>query len=59
VRPAVLRVRRAGADHPDLERLAAQAATVQQFVDLLQTRVTTMDLVVLGSRLNDTGCTTC
>lgn len=40
----------------DLERLAGEAAAVEQFVGRLRSAVDTMSLVVLGSRLNDRGC---
>lgn len=43
----------------DLERLGSQAASVQQFVNQLQTNVDTMNLIVLGSKLNDAGCSSC
>jgi hypothetical protein len=40
----------------DLDRLGSEAASVQQFVDRLQESVNTMDLVVLGAKLGDRGC---
>jgi hypothetical protein len=43
----------------DLQLLRQQAAGVQEFVSLLQNSVTAMDMVVLGSRLGDRGCSTC
>lgn len=43
----------------DLERFAGQAASVEGFVDRLQTAVETMNLVVLGAKLNDRGCIQC
>jgi hypothetical protein len=42
-----------------LERFEAQAAAVQQFVNQLQTAVATMELTVLGAKLNDDGCSNC
>lgn len=39
-----------------LERLMSQAASVEAYVGQLATSVNTMDLVVLGSQLNDAGC---
>lgn len=43
----------------DLERFAGQAAAVEGFVDRLQAAADTMNLVVLGSKLNDRGCIQC
>lgn len=43
----------------DMERLGIQVAGVTQFVDRLQESVNTMDLVVLGAKLNDRGCISC
>jgi hypothetical protein len=40
----------------DLERLNAQAATIDNFVDSLRVAVDTMSLTVLGARLGDRGC---
>jgi hypothetical protein len=43
----------------DLERLQAQAASVQEFVGTLATQVNTMSTTVLGARLGDRGCVVC
>jgi hypothetical protein len=43
----------------DLERFGSEAATLQSFITTLQAQVTNMDQVVLGSKLNDTGCVQC
>lgn len=43
----------------DLERFGQQAAAVEAFADRLGTAVDTMNMVVLGSKLNDKGCLTC
>jgi hypothetical protein len=42
----------------DLERLAQQATNIEGFLSRLQISVQTMDMVVLGSRLNDKSCAT-
>ena len=42
----------------DLERLAQQATNIEGFLSRLQISVQTMDMVVLGSRLNDRSCAT-
>lgn len=42
-----------------LEQFSKQATTLQNFLVDLEARVTQMDQVVLGSRLNDRGCLTC
>ncbi len=43
----------------DLERFAAQAGSVEGFVDRLQSAVDTMSMTVLGSRLGDRNCVQC
>lgn len=43
----------------DLERLNRQAAAVEEFVQRLHESVHTMDLIVLGSKINDRGCVVC
>lgn len=43
----------------DLERFGQQAASVEAFVDRLQTAVDTMNMVVLGSKISDRGCINC
>lgn len=43
----------------DLERFGSQATTLENFLVSLETRVTQMDQVVLGAKLNDRGCVQC
>ena len=43
----------------DLERFAAQATSVDNFVSRLQNAVDTMNLIVLGAKLNDRSCIQC
>ncbi len=43
----------------DMSRLGKQSEAVQEFVNQLQDAVMTMDLVVLGAKLQDRGCNTC
>lgn len=43
----------------DLEKFGAQAAGAQAFIDQLRVAATTMDTIVLGSKLNDKSCITC
>jgi hypothetical protein len=43
----------------DLEKFGAQAAGAQAFIDQLRAAATTMDTIVLGSKLNDKPCTSC
>lgn len=42
----------------DLEKFGEAATTLNNYITRLEGQVTTMSLTVLGSRLNDTGCTT-
>ena len=42
-----------------LEQFGRQATTLENFLVDLEARVTQMDQIVLGSRLNDRGCITC
>jgi hypothetical protein len=42
-----------------LEQFGRQATTLENFISTLQVQVTQMDRSLLGSRLNDRGCTTC
>ena len=42
-----------------LEQFGSEAASLTNFVNQLQTSVQAMNLIVLGSRLNDNGCSTC
>lgn len=43
----------------DLERFGTQAAGAQAFIDQLRAAATTMDTIVLGSKLNDKSCIEC
>lgn len=43
----------------DLERFGSNATTLENFLVSLEARVTQMDMVVLGSKLNDRGCVQC
>jgi hypothetical protein len=43
----------------EIDRFGDGVTTLQNFVSRLSAEVTQMSLVVLGSRLNDTGCNTC
>lgn len=43
----------------DLERFSGQAASVDSFVDRLANAVDTMNLIVLGAKLNDRSCIQC
>jgi hypothetical protein len=42
-----------------LEQFNRQATTLENFLNSLESRVTTMDSVVLGSRIGDRSCITC
>lgn len=42
-----------------LEQFSRQATTLENFLVSLEARVTTMDMVVLGSRLGDRSCISC
>ena len=43
----------------DLEMFGSEYSTLSNFVNNLQSQVINMDQVVLGSKLNDTGCVVC
>lgn len=43
----------------EIDRFADGVTTLQNFVSRLSAEVTQMSMVVLGSRLNDTGCNSC
>lgn len=42
----------------DLQRIASQQTSLSNFVNRLETLITGLNMVVLGSRLGDEGCTT-
>lgn len=43
----------------DLETFGQEKAAVQAFIDQLREAAVTMDMIVLGSKLNDKGCVDC
>lgn len=43
----------------DLERLQSEALSVSDFVNRLDTAISTFDSIILGSRLSDRSCITC
>ncbi len=43
----------------DLEQFGQEKAGAQAFIDMLRTNATTMDMIVLGSKLSDAGCVDC
>jgi hypothetical protein len=43
----------------DLERFGTNAATLENFLNRLETSVTQMNMVVLGAKLNDSNCMQC